>query len=121
MLQNAGEHFAGGDGSVQLSGKRGMPLGIIGVKWLLDPGQVVLFQPAAHPHGRRSVPLLIGIDHHRDPAVDTAMHRFDSLQVGRGVGMPDLDLDAADTRFDRLLDIVQYLVDRRGQETPDVL
>ena len=116
MLGHAGQHLAAGDGGVKQRSQRGMALGVVGVQRLFDPGQVQRLDQAAEALGGDAVPLLVGVDHQVGAAIEQAVHRLHPRQVGRGVGLADLDLDAADAAGQRGFDIGQQLRRRRRQE-----
>ena len=66
MLGHAGQHLAGRDRCVELAGELGVSGRVERIERLLDPDQVVRFEPSTHAQCRGAVPLLIGVDHQRD-------------------------------------------------------
>jgi hypothetical protein len=87
-----------------------MAFGVVGVQRLLDPGEVQWFDE----RGRRSAArwrshcwLASTISGARRRHAACAPP--DALEVDHGVGLADLDLDAADAALERLLHVGQHL------------
>ncbi len=116
VLLGAGEHLAGGHRGIERRRQRGMPLGVVRIQRLLDPGQLELFQGPPDPLGGGPVPLLIGVHHHRDAVAEVTAYRLDAPEVGRRVGLPHLDLDAADAPRQRRIGVLQDLFDGQGEK-----
>jgi hypothetical protein len=110
VLVVAGEHLAGGDGGVQRGGELRMAFVVVGVERFLDPREVEGLEPAAHAHRRHAIPLLVRVHHQREAVAEVAPHGFHALHVGGDVGLPHLDLDAADAARARRIDVAQHLV-----------
>ncbi len=89
---------------------------VIGVERLFDPDQVELLEDTAHALRGRPVPLLVGVDHQRHIVAEMLAHRLDALDVELAVGLPDLELDAADAALARSRGIDKQLLERRMQE-----
>ncbi|MGW9176881.1 hypothetical protein, partial [Streptomyces decoyicus] len=65
-----------------------LPLGVVRVQRLLDPGQLEPFQGPPGPPGGGPVPLLIGVHHQRDAVAEVAADRRDAPEAGRPTGAP---------------------------------
>jgi hypothetical protein len=89
---------------------------VIRVERFLDPDQVEVLEHAAHALRSRPVPLLVGVDHQWHVIAEVLADRGDALDVERAVGLPDLQLDAADAALDRGRGIDEQLVEGRVQE-----
>ena len=115
MLVKAGQHFAGRDRGVKALGQQAMALEIVRVQRLLDPGQIEVLQGATGARGLLAVPLLIGVDHQRKLVAEQLAHGTHALDVDRQIGLPDLQLDAANAAVAGDLHVLQHLIQRRVQ------
>jgi hypothetical protein len=62
------------------------------------------------------VPLLVGVDHQRHVIAEVLADGGDALDVERTVGLPHLQLDAADAALDGGCCIDEQLIEGRVQE-----
>ena len=86
--------FSDGNGNIQCRRKLGVAGDILAQERLFEPGDPELFELATHPHRRREIPFLVGVD--GDPGIiaQGLADLPDPLDVDPWILMADLHLDA---------------------------